>query len=179
MPGYVVNGTQQSTTMEDYAVRYSMYLNGFNGFMLNLIFHDSSIFSPTKKTLQSSEQHLFKHLPWFPTEISIYSIYIYIRCDVPRSKLRTKHQVPHQHPKGPWIVDSRGPRPGPPRSKIPRGRGPHLAYMRHRKVNDQTSRRNHRLEKKTPTWREFPMGRKNEKNPTPRIQLLLRSFLLR
>lgn len=120
MPGYVVNGTQQSTTMEDYAVRYSMYLNGFNGFMLNLIFHDSSIFSPTKKTLQSSEQHLFKHLPWFPTEISIYSIYIYtLWC----TQVQTEDQTSGSPSTSQGPLNRGLPRSGPPRSKIPRGRG--------------------------------------------------------
>lgn len=174
MPGYVVNGTQQSTTMEDYAVRYSMYLNGFNGFMLNLIFHDSSVFSPTKKTLQSSEQHLFKHLPWFPTEISIYSIYIYtLWC----TQVQTEDQTSGSPSTSQGPLNRGLPRSGPPRSKIPRGRGPHLAYMRHRKVNDQTSRRNHRLEKKNQRGRN-PMGRKWKRtyppDSTSTTQFLLR-----
>lgn len=176
MPGYVVNGTQQSTTMEDYAVRYSMYLNGFNGFMLNLIFHDSSIFSPTKKTLQSSEQHLFKHLPWFPTEISIYSIYIYIRCDVPRSKLRTKHQVPHQHPKVPWIVDSRG--QDPPDPKSPEAEATPRLHEAPQSQWSNFPEESSPRKKNTNKPGRNPMGRKRKK-PTPRIQLLLRSFLLR
>ena len=130
--------------------------------MLNLIFHDSSIFSPTKKPLQSSEQHLFKHLPWFPTEIIFFSNNYILLVMYPGPNWGPNIRFPINIPRSPesWTPEVRT-----PRSKIPRGRGPHLAYMRHRKVNDQTSRRNHRLKKK-PTGEE-PHGTKMKKNLPP------------
>ena len=161
MPGYVVNGTQQSTTMEDYAVRYSMYLNGFNGFMLNLIFHDSSIFSPTKKH-SNLQNNIFSNIfrDFLQKSVIYSSNYISLWCTQVQTEDQTSGSPSTSQ--GSLKVDSRG---QDPRSKIPRGRGPYLAYMRHRKVNDQTSRRNHRLEKKNQRGRN-PMGRKWKK-PTP------------
>ena len=103
---------------------------------------------------------------------SVYIVYIYIRCDVPRSKLRTKHQVPHQHPKVPWIVDSRGqdpPDPKSPEAEVPTSLTWGTAKSMIKLPGGIIASKKKTNGGGTP-WDE------NEKEPTPRIQLLLRSF---